>query len=86
MEDKSVVLQRLGNRIRYIRKYKGITQEQLAYSINKDQQSIQRLEKGNINPSYYYLLEIAEGLGVTVQEVVGEDTSNILMQSENQNK
>ena len=72
MEDKSAVLQRLGERIRLLRKLKGITQEQLAYSINKDQQSIQRLEKGKVNPTYFYLLQIAEGLGVTLEEFVSE--------------
>jgi transcriptional regulator with XRE-family HTH domain len=70
MEDKEIILQKLGERIRYIRKERGITQERLAYSINKDQQSIQRLEKGKTNPSFYYLCQISEGLGVNLQEIV----------------
>lgn len=53
-----------------IRKEKKLTQAELAHSINKDQQSIQRLEKGNVNPSFYYLLEIADGLGVDVMELL----------------
>ncbi|NGF56742.1 helix-turn-helix transcriptional regulator [Parapedobacter sp. SGR-10] len=70
MEDRQITLRKLGERIKYIRKEKGITQEMLAYSINKDQQSIQRLEKGKINPSFYYLYQISEGLGVRLQEIV----------------
>lgn len=68
--DKEVLLKKLGERIREIRKEKGITQVQLAHSIGKDQQSIQRLEAGNINPSFYYLHEIAEGLNVSLEELI----------------
>lgn len=64
MESKEAILKRLGERIREIRKGKGISQKTLAHSIGKDQQSIQRLEAGNINPSYYYLIEIANGLEI----------------------
>ena len=67
---KEVLLKDLGEKIRTIRKEKGITQVQLAHSIGKDQQSIQRLETGNINPSYIYLQEIAEGLNVTLLDVL----------------
>jgi putative transcriptional regulator len=64
MESKEIILKKLGERIREIRKDRGISQKQLAHSIGKDQQSIQRLEAGNINPSYYYLIEIANGLEI----------------------
>ncbi|NOW94006.1 helix-turn-helix transcriptional regulator [Mucilaginibacter sp. SG564] len=67
--EKEVLLKKLGERIREIRKEKGITQVQLAHSIGKDQQSVQRLEAGNINPSYYYLYEIAEGLNVSLEQL-----------------
>ena len=69
--DKEAALKKLGATIRDIRKRKGITQKQLAHSIGKDQQSIQRLEAGNVNPSYYYLLEIATGLEIQVSELFG---------------
>lgn len=67
--EKEVLLKKLGDRIREIRKEKGITQVQLAHSIGKDQQSVQRLEAGNINPSFYYLHEIAQGLNVSLEEL-----------------
>lgn len=70
MESKEVLLKKLGSRIRDIRKEKGITQVQLAHAIGKDQQSIQRLESGNVNPSFYYLYEIAEGLNTTIEILV----------------
>jgi transcriptional regulator with XRE-family HTH domain len=68
--EKEALLKKLGERIREIRKEKGITQVKLAHSMGKDQQSIQRLEAGNVNPSYYYLREIAEGLGCTMSELL----------------
>jgi len=60
----------LGKRIKEIRLEKGITQAQLAGDIDKDQQSVQRLEAGNINPSYWYLLQIAEGLEIKLSELL----------------
>ena len=70
--DKGVLLKKLGARIRDIRNQKGITQTQLAHSLDKDQPSINRLENGKINPSYYYLVEIATGLGVTIGDIFKE--------------
>ncbi len=59
-----------GARIREIRNEKGISQKDLAHSIGKDQQSVQRLEAGNINPTYYYLYEIADGLDVSIEVLI----------------
>lgn len=72
--EKDALLKNLGKRVREMRMQKGISQAQLAHSIDKDQQSIQRLEAGNVNPSYYYLHEIAAGLGSTVAELLAEPT------------
>jgi putative transcriptional regulator len=68
--EREELLKALGRRIREIRNKNGITQVRLAHTIGKDQQSIQRLEAGNINPSYYYLHEIAVGLGCTLAELL----------------
>lgn len=67
---KEQELKRLGKKIREIRMQKNITQVELANSIGKDQQSIQRLEAGNTNPSYYYLLEVAKGLDVSIEQLI----------------
>lgn len=71
--NKEVLLKDLGEKIRIVRKDKGITQVQLAHSIGKDQQSIQRLETGNINPSYIYLQEIAEGLNMSLLDLLSQE-------------
>jgi putative transcriptional regulator len=49
-----------------------MSQAELANTIGKDQQSIQRREAGNINPSYYYLTEIASGLNTSLEELIKE--------------
>ena len=67
---KDVILKKLGERISQIRKEKGLTQIDLAARTQKDQQSIQRLEKGKINPSYFYLFEIAKGLEIELKDLM----------------
>jgi putative transcriptional regulator len=69
-KEKKILLKKLGENICKIRKAKGLTQVELASIVNKDQQSIQRLEKGNINPSFYYLTEISKGLEIDLKELL----------------
>ncbi|PCJ26573.1 MAG: transcriptional regulator [Flavobacteriales bacterium] len=68
--DKLDILKDIGEKVRKKRSDLGISQTELAHRIDKDQQSIHRLESGNINPSYIYLLEVAEGLGVSLSELL----------------
>ena len=60
----------LGEKFKKARLEKGISQTELANKIGKDQPSINRFEKGNINPSYLYLLEICEGLEITLEKIL----------------
>jgi putative transcriptional regulator len=69
-KEKKILLKKLGDKICRIRKAKGLTQVELASLVNKDQQSIQRLEKGNINPSIYYLFELSKGLEIDLKELL----------------
>lgn len=73
--DKEELLKQMGSHIRKLREKKKLTQRDLAASIGKDQQSVQRLEAGKINPSFFYLHQIAEGLSVNTAELVDFDTS-----------
>lgn len=66
--DKELVLKKVGVLIKEIRIEKGLSQRELAHRINKDQQSIQRLETGNINPSIFYLYEISKGLEISLKD------------------
>lgn len=68
--DRDSELKLLGDKIREVRLQKGLSQEQLAHKIGKDQPSINRVENGNINPSYLYLLEFCEGLDITINQLL----------------
>lgn len=70
MQDKDLLLKKLGSRIKELRQNRQLTQLDLAIRVNKDQQSIQRLEAGRMNPTYFYLLEIAEGLQTDLSEIL----------------
>ena len=72
--DNKKELTKLGKKVQRIRAHKKLSQEDLAFNCNKDQQSISRLENGGINPSYIYLLELCKGLGVKLEELVSERT------------
>ncbi|NQY68437.1 MAG: helix-turn-helix transcriptional regulator [Flavobacteriales bacterium] len=68
--DREKELQKLGERIKELRKSKGMTQLDLAAAINQDYTSITRLEAGRTNPTYVTLLKIAEGLEVSVSDLL----------------
>jgi len=58
----------LGKHVSRLRKEKGYTQAELSALINRDFQSISRIESGRINPSSYLILQIANALEVEVSE------------------
>lgn len=68
--EKEELLKKLGKNIIKIRTKKGWSQSELAWNCGKDRQSIERLENGKINPSIFYLKQIAEGLGITLKEML----------------
>lgn len=59
----------LGESITAIREKKDLSKRRLSINIDKDYHSILRLEQGKLNPSYYFLLEISKGLGVSIAEL-----------------
>lgn len=67
---KDIFLKHFGAHLKALRLEREMRQADLANKLNKDFQSIQRVESGNINPSLYYLKELAEGLGITLAELI----------------
>ena len=63
-------LKQLGQRVKALRNEKNLTLKELGHKIDKDPQSINRLEMGDINPSYLYLLQICEGLEISLNELL----------------
>ena len=47
---KKAFLKKLAARIIYLREKQGVSQAELAEKCDKDKQSINRLEKGSVNP------------------------------------
>lgn len=68
--DKDKILKDLGSKVRDRRIELGISQKELGLRCNKDQQAINRLETGGINPSYIQLLEVCTGLNLTIDELL----------------
>lgn len=68
--DKSEELKRLGVRIKELRNAKGLSQAKLGLLILKDQQSIHKVEAGEFNPTYLYLLALSKGLEVSIKELL----------------
>ncbi|MEN2401962.1 helix-turn-helix transcriptional regulator [Flavobacterium sp. MC2016-06] len=68
--DNSEELKRLGTRIKELRNTKGLSQAKLGLLILKDQQSIHKVEAGEFNPTYLYLLALSKGLEISVKELL----------------
>ena len=75
--EKSEFLKQLGKHIKEIRSKKGWSQADLARASFKDPQSVERLENGKINPSAYYLKEIAVSLKIPLFEIFNFKITNL---------
>lgn len=67
---RDAYLKKLGGHIAKLRKEAGLNQSELALQCDKDKQSIQRLEQGRMNPTAFYLSQIADGLAVDQKELL----------------
>lgn len=61
----------LGRNLRQLRELRRLTQHQLATAAGVPRATVANLETGSANPTLGVLLAVAEGLGVTVQELIG---------------
>lgn len=68
--NQEVYLINLGNKIKSLRKDMGLSQEELASSINSNRITIVRIESGKVNSTIGMLLEIAEALRMDLGELV----------------
>lgn len=66
---KEVFLKKLGKNVTRLRNEAGISQTELALRCDKDRQNLNRLEKGRINPTAFFLLQIAKELNVSLKEI-----------------
>ena len=66
----------IGLKIQKLRKLKGLTQEELAFETNLSVRTIQRIEKGEVDPRTYTLNVLAEALEVELGDLLPEDEIN----------
>lgn len=70
---KAALLKKLGERIVTLREQQGLSQAELGRLAGKDRQSINKVEKGEFNPTIFYLSEIAKALKVKLIELTNLD-------------
>jgi transcriptional regulator with XRE-family HTH domain len=63
-------LKKLGNRIRTLRKEKGLSQLDLGVSMDNYAEQISRIERGQLNVSICTLKKIADGLETPLYELL----------------
>ena len=71
----------VGKRIAECRKIKSIKQDELADMLGKSTKTIQRYESGDIDLSLSLLAEISDVLGVSMNYLIGYDSSHIDFES-----
>ena len=63
-------IEKIGNRIRQLRKDQGMTQAQLAMKLNISDRHLRRIEAGEKGPSIDILIEIATLLDVSLDYII----------------
>ena len=66
----------LSNNLKIFRKWKGLTQENVAEALNVVRQTISKWEKGISVPDADMLIRLAEVLDVSVSELIGSDVAD----------
>lgn len=66
--NKDEFLNKLGKRIRFLRKKNNYSLFDLSDKTQKDYNSLSRVERGEVNPSAYFLFELAKGLNIEMDE------------------
>ncbi len=75
-EIQKIFLTQLGKKIKEIRIKKGLSQSELANLSNKERQSYQRVEAGNVNPTVWYLYNLSCALNIDIREFFDQDFPN----------
>jgi transcriptional regulator with XRE-family HTH domain len=63
-------LQKIGVRIKTLRKKKGMTQQELAFLCNFEKSNMSRIEKGKTNPTILTLQKISKALKVPLEDLL----------------
>lgn len=69
-ETDSIVLKKIGDKVREIRLHKKMTQKELAFDLDIEISQITRIETGKINTSILNLIKIAKALEINISELL----------------
>ena len=72
---------KFGEHLRKLRTERGLSQAKLAKLCNTYTKKISRTERGEYNFSYYSLIVLAKGLGVSIEELVKHEYPDNLFES-----
>lgn len=72
---REIVLKQFGLHVKNIRLSKSLTQIDVSSAMGWDQQSLHRVESGNVNPSLIYLLDLSKALDIDAKELITFKTS-----------
>jgi transcriptional regulator with XRE-family HTH domain len=64
-----VIKKKIGQRIKQLRKQKGLTIEKLAYENGLAKGNLSEIEKGLVDPKLSTLKRVAEGLDINLKEL-----------------
>lgn len=65
-------LKQLGSRITQVRKEKGLTQVELSLRCDIENPNLNRIEKGNTNPTILTLKKICKELEIKLEELINK--------------
>ncbi|MBY0292850.1 MAG: helix-turn-helix domain-containing protein [Alphaproteobacteria bacterium] len=82
----SQIIHNLGHNLTFLRKSRGLTQNQLAQVSGIPRSTLSYIESGQGNPSLKMLITIASVLGVTLEELLAPPRPSCLLIKENQLK
>lgn len=68
-KSNTIAFQKLGKRVKELRKLNKLTQQTLAYDCEVDIRTIQRIEKGELNIGIDLLFTVATALGVDTKDL-----------------
>ena len=75
MENVNEINAKIAKNLAHYRKQAGLTQAELAEKINYSDKSVSKWEQGNGVPDVYILMRLAKLYHVTVNDLIGENTS-----------
>ncbi|MCW2951040.1 MAG: transcriptional regulator, family [Conexibacter sp.] len=67
---QGVYWERLGYVIRELRRARSLSQEQLGFDSDLHRNYVGSIERGEINPTFRILLQLAQGLGMRLSEII----------------